>query len=69
MILERVKKFNVFEDSKKRRDLYTINLTPGKRFFEEALINDKGTEYRSWDVTRSKLGAAIKKGVSQIGMK
>ncbi len=67
--MKRVMKFNVYEDNKNRRLLYTKNLTPGKTFFEENLIRDKGVEYRSWDVTRSKLGAAIKKGISQIGLK
>jgi fibrillarin-like pre-rRNA processing protein len=32
-------------------------------------VNQDGVEYRLWDPTRSKLGAAIKKGVSQIGIK
>jgi fibrillarin-like pre-rRNA processing protein len=32
-------------------------------------VKEGGAEYRSWDVTRSKLGAAVKRGVSQIGLK
>jgi fibrillarin-like pre-rRNA processing protein len=67
--LEEIKKFNVFEDKKQRRAIYTVNLTPGKAFFAEELVKEKGVEYRSWDVCRSKLAAAIKKGVSQIGIK
>jgi fibrillarin-like pre-rRNA processing protein len=67
--LEEINKFNVFDDKKSRRLLYTRNLTPGKTFFGEELFREGGVEYRSWDVSRSKLGSAIKKGVSQIGMK
>lgn len=66
--MKKVKKFNVYEDQKQKRVLFTRNLVPGKRFFEENLIKHEGVEYRSWDAYRSKLGAAIKKGISQIGM-
>jgi fibrillarin-like pre-rRNA processing protein len=67
--LEEIKKFNVFEEKRQRRAVYTINLTPGKAFFAEELVREGGVEFRSWDVSRSKLAAAIKKGVSQIGIK
>ena len=84
-MLEEINKFNVydvnrhksvgskskmlFDEKKNRRLLYTKNLTPGKKFFGEELVRERGEEYRSWDVSRSKLGSAIKKGVSQIGIK
>jgi fibrillarin-like pre-rRNA processing protein len=68
-MLEEIKKFNVFEDKRNRRAVYTRNLTPGKRFFAEELVREQGVDFRSWDVSRSKLGAAIKKGISQIGIK
>lgn len=66
-----VKKFpNVFEDRfGKRKTLMTKSLLPGKTFFEEKTVKEKGVEYREWDPTRSKLAAAIVKGVSQIGIK
>lgn len=67
--MEEIKKFNVFEEKRQRRAVYTINLTPGKAFFAEELVREGGVEFRSWDVSRSKLAAAIKKGVSQIGIK
>jgi fibrillarin-like pre-rRNA processing protein len=67
--LEQVKKFPVYERKTDRRMLYTKNLTPGKNYFAENLVKDNGVEYRAWDVSRSKLGAGIKKGVSQIGLK
>lgn len=58
-----------FEDKKNRKTLYTINLVPGKALFEEKLIQENNVEYREWDVYRSKLGAAVKRGISQIGIK
>jgi len=67
--VEQIKKFNVYKDKNKKTILYTKNLTPGKSLFDEELIVEKGVEYRAWDVTRSKLAAAIKKGISQIGIK
>ncbi|HJX05209.1 MAG TPA: fibrillarin-like rRNA/tRNA 2'-O-methyltransferase [Candidatus Nanoarchaeia archaeon] len=67
--MKEINKFNVFDDKKSRRLIYTKNLTPGKSFFSEELVREGGTEYRSWDVSRSKLGASIKKGASQIGIK
>ena len=67
--MEQVRKFAVFEKATDRRNLYTKNLTPGKSFFSELLVKEGGSEYRAWDVSRSKLAAAIKKGISQIGLK
>jgi len=67
--MEEIKKFNVFEEKRQRRFIYTKNLTPGKTFFGEELVRENGVEYRSWEFVRSKLGSAIKKEVSQIGIK
>ena len=67
--MDQVKKFNVYQDKNRKRLLYTRNLVPGKSLFNEELIVRGGVEYRAWDVFRSKLGAAIKKGISQIGIK
>ena len=67
--MKEINKFNVYDDRKSRRIIYTKNLTPGKSFFSEELVREGGIEYRSWDVSRSKLGATIKKGASQIGIK
>jgi fibrillarin-like pre-rRNA processing protein len=49
--------------------LLTRNLIPGKRVYDEDLISDNGIEYRTWNPKKSKLGAALKKGVNQIGIK
>jgi fibrillarin-like pre-rRNA processing protein len=43
--------------------LATKNLVPGKQVYGEELIIVKGTEYRIWDPEKSKLAAAIMKGV------
>jgi fibrillarin-like pre-rRNA processing protein len=53
----------------KKKSLFTRNLTPGKAFFQEDLFTEDGVEYRPFEATRSKLAAAIVKGVSEIGFK
>ena len=53
----------------KRTILLTKNLVPGKKVYEERLFTEKGTEFREWDPKRSKLAAAILKGVTEIGIK
>ncbi len=57
----------IFRDDKKR--LYTKNLAPGRRVYGELIKKEKGSEYRQWDIKRSKLAAALYKGLSQIGLK
>jgi len=57
------------KDSKGRIKLFTVNLTPGIKFFDEEIEKINGTEYRHFDARRSKLAAAIVKDVSQIGIK
>jgi fibrillarin-like pre-rRNA processing protein len=57
-----------------RTTLLTKNLVPGKIVYGESLFYDKDeqgnkVEYREWVPKRSKLGAALMKEVSQIGMK
>ena len=42
-----------------RRNLYTVSRNPGKRVYGERLVNIKGTEYREWIPSRSKLSAYI----------
>lgn len=49
--------------------VYTKNLVPGRRVYGEELLKFEGTEYRSWDPTRSKLSAAIVKGLDKIPIK
>jgi len=54
----------IYEDGSKK--LATINLAPGKRVYGEQLVNYEGVEYRIWNPYRSKLAAAILKGVSDV---
>lgn len=46
----------------------TENLTPGITFFDEDTWKEQGKEYRTLDPRRSKLGAAIAKGLQQHGI-
>ncbi len=56
-----------------KHKLFTKNLTPGISFFGEKLIkkriNNKEIELRSFDFTHSKLGTAIIKKISQLGIR
>ena len=49
--------------------LATRNLTPGRSIYGERLIRFEGIEYRVWDAFRSKLAAAILRGVRNIPIK
>ncbi len=52
------------EDGTQR--LATKNLTPGRTVYGERLIRFKKVEYRVWDAFRSKLAAAIIKGLKNV---
>jgi fibrillarin-like pre-rRNA processing protein len=57
--------YQVFlEDGAQR--LATRNLNPGRIVYGERLIRFKKVEYRVWDAFRSKLAAAIIKGVQMV---
>ena len=58
--------FNIFEEE---RQLYTLNLVPGKKVYDEKLVQRDGKEYREWNPRKSKLAAAILKGIGQIGVR
>lgn len=47
----------------------TINLAPRVQVYGEKLIVDKGIEYRLWDPFRSKLSAAIIKGLKTLPLR
>ncbi|MCS7385915.1 MAG: fibrillarin-like rRNA/tRNA 2'-O-methyltransferase [Candidatus Methanomethylicota archaeon] len=55
------------EDGSKR--LATVNLAPGFKVYGELLIKYQGVEYRIWNAYRSKLAAAILKGIEHISVK
>ncbi|WXG43192.1 MAG: fibrillarin-like rRNA/tRNA 2'-O-methyltransferase [Promethearchaeati archaeon SRVP18_Atabeyarchaeia-1] len=54
------------EDQSGGERLATLNLTPGRKVYGERLIQVSGKEYRVWDTYRSKLAAAITKGVEKV---
>ncbi|MFP3984509.1 MAG: fibrillarin-like rRNA/tRNA 2'-O-methyltransferase [Candidatus Bathyarchaeia archaeon] len=48
------------------RKLATKNFAPGRAVYGERLVSFEGVEYRVWDAFRSKLAAAILKGLSTL---
>jgi len=48
------------------RKLATVNLAPGTQVYGEKLVEVEGTEYRLWDPYRSKLAAAILRGMKGV---
>lgn len=52
-----------------QKKLFTINLNPGVKVYDESLIVQDGVEYREWNNKKSKLAAGIIKGISQIGVR
>ncbi|MBC7120861.1 MAG: fibrillarin-like rRNA/tRNA 2'-O-methyltransferase [Candidatus Methanosuratus sp.] len=51
------------------KQLATENLTPGFKVYGEDLYQIRETEYRIWSPYRSKLGAAIEKGIKSVPIK
>lgn len=62
--MNKSKIFEVYQDKKNR--LYTTNLTPGKKVYDEKLIKENNIEYREWNPKKSKLAAIILKGCPNI---
>ena len=50
----------------KSRRLATENLSPGRSVYGEQLVKFRRKEYRLWDAYRSKLAAAILKGIKEV---
>ena len=48
---------------------YTLNASPGKSVYGERLISVKGKEYRQWDPKRSKMSAALHRGMTKFPLK
>lgn len=46
--------------------LFTENMNPGTRVYQEDLVERNKVEYREWDPERSKLAAALKKGLENF---
>jgi fibrillarin-like pre-rRNA processing protein len=53
-----------FDDGAQK--LATVNSAPGAQVYGEKLIEIEGTEYRLWDPYRSKLAAAIVRGIKDV---
>ncbi|WP_440954271.1 fibrillarin-like rRNA/tRNA 2'-O-methyltransferase [Methanosarcina sp. Mfa9] len=51
----------IFEITKGKKYLATKNLDPGMTVYGERLLSIEGSEYRTWDPRRSKLGAMVLK--------
>jgi len=49
--------------------LVTRNMTPGRTYYGEPTYQVEGVDYRSWNPTRSKLAAAIMKGIGRMPIK
>ncbi|MFQ6135123.1 MAG: fibrillarin-like rRNA/tRNA 2'-O-methyltransferase [Nitrososphaerales archaeon] len=49
--------------------LATLNLAPGSRVYGERILNIGEAEYRIWDPVRSKLAAALLKGLKGLPMR
>lgn len=56
----------IFEISDEKKVLATLNLTPGRTFYGEQLIHMGDVEYRLWSPYRSKLAAAILRGIRNV---
>ena len=56
----------VFQEGRK---LYTLNSSPQQKLFDEELLVAEGKEYRGWNPLRSKLAAAIVKGLPELPVK
>ena len=48
------------------KNIATLNLAKGTNVYGEKLIRQEGDEYRLWDPFRSKLAAALKKGLRDM---
>ena len=51
------------------KQLATENLSPGFKVYGEELFRVGDVEYRAWNPYRSKLAAAIERGISEVPLK
>ena len=69
-MIKQSKIFEVFEEENgKRKQLFTINLAPGKDVYGERRVLENEIEYREWDAFKSKLASSILKGSPNIGIR
>lgn len=68
--MEEINKFRIYSKGfGNKKSIYTKSILKGHKPFSEKMATFKGEEYREIDPKRSKLGAAIIKGLSQTGIK
>ncbi len=60
---------NVYWILNGKKQLATKNLVPGQKVYDEVIKHIKGIEYRIWNPYRSKLAAAIHKGLRTFPFK
>lgn len=59
----------IFEIYEEGRSIFTKSILPGKTHFDERIVTEKREEFREIDPDRSKLGAMILKGCTNIGIR
>jgi fibrillarin-like pre-rRNA processing protein len=64
--MEASKVFGVYEKRGRRTQIFTANLTPCQKAYDEKLVNENGREFREWNPFKSKLGAYIMHGANDI---
>ncbi|KXA90323.1 hypothetical protein AKJ61_00990 [candidate division MSBL1 archaeon SCGC-AAA259B11] len=52
-----------------KRNLATRNISPGNKVYDERLVESQGNEYRIWNPYRSKLAAAVLRGLKNMPIK
>ncbi len=60
--------FEIYQEVKGRR-IFTKNIFPGTRHFEERIVRENQEEFREIEPIRSKLAAMIIKGCTNIGLR
>lgn len=69
--MSQLKPHNLFEiyQEVKGRKIFTKNIFPGTRHFEERIVRENQEEFREIEPIRSKLAAMIIKGCTNIGLR
>ncbi|MBU0536365.1 MAG: fibrillarin-like rRNA/tRNA 2'-O-methyltransferase [Nanoarchaeota archaeon] len=65
MRLREYKFKGIFTDGKR---LFTKSIAPRKKHFDERILRDGKDEFRQWEPRKSKLAAAMMRGVKEIGV-
>jgi len=68
MSIESLPNFKVIRKNNQIKEILTKNLTPGVTVYGEKLVRIGKSEYRVWDPKRSKLAAAVFKGLDNLNL-